>query len=665
MLRRFHRLPLLFLLIGVVATLGALFQRYRAEARSRAVAMVLDYAQFRALIASTGIAETDALGKFQKSDITGVAITEETLADLQSQGVLQIEVKTTREGFRQTQLLIGDPRVADRVAEYVPRFVRGATERPPHGDRMELPGPGGGTIYVPGRFDDIKLVPTGLDTRAIGVIKAARLEPIGRISNTLGLTEQSMRWELARVKALGIHTVIFSGEEVLGYRGLVEQTAQAFIDLGLVYGSVEFGKQRGDEDMSKKLVDRLVRVHSIASAEMARLSPDEAIERYARAAAERNIRLNFVRLPGNVSAQTFEDNLEYVRQIAQRTAKAGFGFGPPVLFQPVWPQPLLGKLVHALIGLGIGASSVLLFACLVPVRKAGQAGLSILVGGLCAALAATGSDKALQLVALLSAIVFPTLAFLLFLQPTGAFEDHEYPPAPESEGSPLRAALIQFAAMCAITLVGALMIGGILGELPYMVKVRSFAGIKASTVVPILVVGWVYLTGMTSHYPSWRAEREAMAERVRRFFGEQIQVWHIVAFVVGVAALALMVARSGNDSGIGVSDTELRFRGLLDRIVGVRPRTKEFLVGHPALLLGLAMAALPKWRRWSLPLLLAGAIGQVGMLNSFCHLHSPLKVTLLRTINGLWTGTLIGVVVVGAWLQLQRARRPRRERGRG
>jgi hypothetical protein len=129
-------------------------------------------------------------------------------------------------------------------------------------------------------------------------------------------------------------------------------------------------------------------------------------------------------------------------------------------------------------------------------------------------------------------------------------------------------------------------------------------------------------------------------------------VWQVVAFVVAVAAVALLVARSGNDPGVGVSDTELRFRALLDRILGARPRTKEFLVGHPALFLSLALAAFPRWRGWAFPLLLIGTIGQTGMLNSFCHLHTPLKMTLLHTFHALWLGVLLGLVLVWLWFRV-------------
>ncbi len=69
--------------------------------------------------------------------------------------------------------------------------------------------------------------------------------------------------------------------------------------------------------------------------------------------------------------------------------------------------------------------------------------------------------------------------------------------------------------------------------------------------------------------------------------------------IVALVALALFVARSGNDPGVGVSATELKVRSLLDKYLLVRPRTKEFLLGHPALLLGLACSASGRFPRAS------------------------------------------------------------------
>lgn len=650
MLRRFHPLCFLFVLLGLTGALISLAARYRVEARNRRVALVLDDAQVRALAASTGVPNADALRQLREAGATGVALTEETLADLQTDGSLEVRLIRTPNG-REYRVLTADVRLASRLMDYVPRFVRSATETRPEGDCVVLPGPGGGSIYLPGRWEDVRLAPTGLDPDTLAVVKAAGLEPIGRLNNPIGLTEESLRWSLRRAKEAGVRIIIFAGEEVVGFARLIPQAAAALREFDLVYGTVEFGKQRGDDRMANLLVDRLVRVHSISSAEMPRLTPREAVERYVRAAVERNIRLCYVRLPATVTPNTFADNVAYVGDLKRGMQQESLGVKATDPFPRIWPEGGMGRWVFALIGLGVGGGAALLLAGIVPISRGKQALLTVVIGLGAAGIIATGWEKGPELAALAAAVVFPTLAFILFPQPVGAFEEHEHA-AVRSRDQAVVPAVAEFAALSAVTLVGALIVAGLLSELPYMVKIRGFIGIKIATILPIFLLGAIYLTGASGEYPSWKAEREAIAKRLKGFFSEPLQVWHTIAVLVGLVALVLLVARSGNDSGVGVSEFELRFRSLLDRVLGVRPRTKEFLLGHPALMLALGMAALPKWRRWALPVMLLGVIGQVGMLNSFCHLHSPLKLTAMRTFHGLWMGGLLGLLALCAFLWL-------------
>jgi hypothetical protein len=40
-------------------------------------------------------------------------------------------------------------------------------------------------------------------------------------------------------------------------------------------------------------------------------------------------------------------------------------------------------------------------------------------------------------------------------------------------------------------------------------------------------------------------------------------------------------------------------------------------------------------------------LGQVSLLNTFCHIHTPLQVTVFRAFNGLVLGLIFGMV---AWM---------------
>jgi hypothetical protein len=90
----------------------------------------------------------------------------------------------------------------------------------------------------------------------------------------------------------------------------------------------------------------------------------------------------------------------------------------------------------------------------------------------------------------------------------------------------------------------------------------------------------------------------------------------------------------------------------------VRPRTKELLFGHPLVFLSLAL--MYRGTRRGLWLgLTAGLVGQISLLNTFCHLHTPLLVSLVRAFHGLWIGLLLGLLVWAAvnWWEKRAASR--------
>ena len=46
---------------------------------------------------------------------------------------------------------------------------------------------------------------------------------------------------------------------------------------------------------------------------------------------------------------------------------------------------------------------------------------------------------------------------------------------------------------------------------------------------------------------------------------------------------------------------------------------------------------------------LLACVGQVSLVNTFCHLHTPLYVSFLRTGHGHWIGAAVGVVTILVW----------------
>lgn len=118
----------------------------------------------------------------------------------------------------------------------------------------------------------------------------------------------------------------------------------------------------------------------------------------------------------------------------------------------------------------------------------------------------------------------------------------------------------------------------------------------------------------------------------------EIQVKDVLIGVAVLLTVVIVIIRSGNYPIIPVTDTELRFRSFLENMFLFKPRFKEFLFGHPLLILGL-------WSR-SRILLILGLAGQVSIINTFLHLHTPLDISLIRTFYGFVLGSALGLILI-------------------
>jgi hypothetical protein len=255
-----------------------------------------------------------------------------------------------------------------------------------------------------------------------------------------------------------------------------------------------------------------------------------------------------------------------------------------------------------------------------------------------------------KIVALQGALLLPVLAFLIL---RAVLERRAPEPTTQPLAEPVERyeprTLLQaawrsvplYAAISLISSLGALFVVGLLSSRMATVKITGFSGIKAQQAGAILLIAAVYYLAISSR-GGLAVARERVRARVIALWNQPMTLGAIVIGLVAVVALMFLLARSGNDPGVGVSGVELKFRALLDRLLLVRPRTKEFLIGHPALLLGIALTVLRR-PKWALPVLIIGTIGQVSIVNTFCHLHTPLGISLLRVFNGLWLGIVVAL----------------------
>ena len=307
---------------------------------------------------------------------------------------------------------------------------------------------------------------------------------------------------------------------------------------------------------------------------------------------------------------------------------------------PAIPRPLF-----ALIGLGVAGGLMWMLHCIAPLSKTfeirGSLLLSLLCGGLC-----YWNEQGREYVALLAGIAFPTIACLrVFPDLLGEAN------APDSPAQAFRKAFRALLHASMITSLGIVMVASVLATRPFMMHVKQYMGIKAQHLIPLLIVATLaFLGGAARENEDYRAFKRRIRARIQQVANEPARFGVLLISLIVIGFLAFVVARTGNDSGAGASGIEMKLRAVLEKVLVVRPRTKEFLFGHPFFLVGLALWWRGK-RSLGLPLFVFGCIGQVSLLNTFCHIHTPLIISFWRGVVGLAIGTIAG------WIAFQFAGR--------
>jgi hypothetical protein len=632
----------LFVLIGCAFALRSAVSRYNAEKANRRVEVAVDYAEVRSLAAAQGLPTGDVLKAFRAAGANSVVLQEDTVGGLEDAGRLTVDVGRGHSGGEAIALL-AKPGDGGALLRRVEEALRAKTRYQVAAVRTEAaPFSTTPIVEVSQPWAYVRGVGVGLDPAEVAEIRGAGLGIVGRVANWSGVTDRGLTWTLNELKKNGVTNIIFSGDAVLGFKGFVSDdpkdpsrgsTAAALQHLGLGYGAVEFGKQKGDPELAKAAAAETVRVHTVTGAEMVSATVPGNVQRFALAARERNIRLLFVRLfPDERDPVKF--NADYVAKIVRALKRGGLetgvahGYG----FLAVGPVP------EAAMGAGLAAAFVLLVDAVTGLLSGGRAGrlaaaVAVLGALACAAAPLAPSSLGPKAAAFAAAVIFPTLALL-----TGDLL------AP-SRGNPYLVALGRFLRTCAVTALGIATVVGLLADRLFLIKVDVFTGIKPSLVLPLLVVAVVAALDLRAdgaRRRSWPAALAGARDRLLSLAGEPLRVWQVAAGLVVLVLLVVIVARSGNDSGVGVSGFELKLRALLDRVLFARPRFKD-MFGHAALVMALLLAARGR-RAWAVPVFVAGAVGQVSLLNTFCHLHTPLPVGIGRALLGVGFGAIIGLV---------------------
>jgi hypothetical protein len=425
-----------------------------------------------------------------------------------------------------------------------------------------------------------------------------------------------------------LSALVFDGVEAAGFPDYLDEAADILRENEIRVGFVELvGRQRGIEQLMLKTEYSGVTVHSNR-----RGRPVASI---VNAVMERGARLIYLRFHINRRPARLEDAALFVEDVKGELTRYGFHTG--------LPSPLGGggrwPVLHILAMLGVAAAASL--TILEMNLKVGRLGiiLPVTIFACLAGLYVLSPNLSLQLSAILAALVFSTLAFVT---QTVNRLDKKY------------STHIGFIATTIIRTFALALAGGIMAagfqSTPYFTSGAAlFRGVALANILPFIPMVWALYAKSTGDAPQWTIS--SIVRNLSTPLKKNITWLHLILFGLGAAVLYVYAARMGHQAGMALFPYEDQMRRLLDEILIVRPRTKEFLIAYPAFILGLTLYLKGKKNFLAGAFIAIGALAPVSIINTFMHFTNPtlLSSAALRSTNGLLLGAFFGVALVIVW----------------
>lgn len=464
------------------------------------------------------------------------------------------------------------------------------------------------------------------------------LRPENKASTIQPANIQAYFDRLALKKPEGI---IFGGSsnEVVGYsdEDVLKSTAAAIHDRKWKLGFIESAKanqQKGIETLVRSAPLDTVRVFTVPPMQQEKLKPERVAQMYSLAARERNLTVLYLRpyaydpTPDkgfeNANQLFFGDLSD---QLKERLSDKADQFANEVRLHPflVGLLSLAGLAAFWLVALEYFPKAP---AVLIVVSLLAFAVLNV---------ALANKHMWMALMALGTACCLSSLSVISQFDRLRRAGDEKKTILQAMMGSS-HAWLI----MSVISLAGAWISSCFLQETTYKLGLDIFRGVKVITVLmPVAITAlWCLSEGQRKHWLG--------------IGGAPLKLYQLIALGILAVGGLVYTMRTGNMAGTDVGEsmeTERYLRMVLDQTLGVRPRFKEFLMAHPAMLLA-PLALRMGWKELTAILILVGATGQCGLFDTFAHVHTPLQVSLIRCVMGAAFGLLLGWIYAGILLVL-------------
>ncbi|SDO62329.1 hypothetical protein SAMN04487897_11832 [Paenibacillus sp. yr247] len=646
-------------ILGMLGSLPLAYTRHQTETSANKVEFVFDY---RDLLDISDVHANpqgfvaEQLKMMKAAGISSMSVYESTLAELKESR--RIEMFNSRDAMTLTQtfgvpgenytyVLFADSATQQKFEPLIVKTfadLKVTTKPWSFKDRKGL--------VIQMSLDDASLKSMDPDPMTLQMLKDQGFQIVVRLSNRRPFVTNEMDRLLKQLHDFGVKRIIVDGNEVPGYtEENTDVNLNKMADLlnknGIGLAAIELLKepQKGFSTLAKQTNYNVVRLHSFTEKDGEKLTEplkkteladriQGVADRFVLAVKDRNIRMVFLNAKPvkNVDKGKMVDPLSAFYESLQgkdgaipRIEKAGFTLGPAEAFSvksTAWQ-----KIARIFILIGGVSLIVLTVSFFIP-----EAALFLFVVGVLGAVAlhTLSANLYAQGLALATAICAPSVAMMLAIRSVRSGAAAKWK-------SGFVYALWQLLKTSLISLIGVVFEVALLNHITYSLVIQQFRGVSALHLLPIAIVGLYLLFFSENNTYSEKATK------VRGMLSSYISVLWIVVAGIALAAGYYYLSRTGNEGQ--ASTVEKLFRSFLENTLGVRPRTKEFLFAHPVFLIGAYLAV--RYRN-AVYLMFIGVIGQLSIVDTFAHLHTPLHISLIRITYGVVFGALIGIVLIFA-----------------
>lgn len=636
-------------ILGIVAALPVAYDRLQTESTSKNVEFVFDYRDLVDISAYQAHPQDyidEQLDRLKAAGVGSMALYESTLDELvksrritvyDSQQAADLTGEAVSPNENYTYVAFNNEDSVTHIKPLIEdTFTRlGIPVRAWTYEKKE------GLILETSKSDAV-LKPMSPDPITVKMLRDKGFAIVPRLVDSVPYDQAYMEQLMAYFSDNGVKRILFEGDSVKGFNDDAEmKSLQAFgdllnkYDIGLTTIENIKKQQKGFNKLAYLTDYNVARIYSLSERD-ATLETDVISDRFVLASKDRNIRMFYLNAEPlrDTTTASITDPIDNLIESLTEPGNAikdieanGFTIGQAEAFKV--KDSSLQRYFKGVAVVGSVAVIALMISYFIPFLTIAAFVLG-LIG--CAGLYVLRPDLMEQGLALATAISGPTVAMILAVRKVTAVNRTA---SDMNAGRRLTHTIVLFLKTTILSLAAVPFVIALLNNVTYMLVLEQFRGVSLLAIAPMILTGIYVLL--------YRGGSATVKDVIKLLKTPVTLAMVIAAAIIGVIGMYYL-SRTGNAGN--VSSIEMALRSFLENTFGVRPRNKEFLIAHPIMLLGLFLSFNYRHAAY---LLIIGAMGQLSMVGTFTHIHTPIYISTVRTVLGLVLGLIIGLIAIWVW----------------